>query len=654
MATLTNELKQIYDNYRSYITTQILDSVQDSLSSNLSAKLDTCRQLVIMGSDYPNSVSGQAKIVTNYYDFSIPSSALNNQLTNIFANTPHIQLINLSSHYAALTDNRYSTSDVVRLSFQQPVATSARVLQLLKDTSDLLTSYLKKHNQVYTPYLLEEYPGWLTNEIPHKHLFQDVSAYIDTSLEDHNNSIYAHQIRFKNYYNKTQIDDFNDKLKKLIKTQESNRIKADNNLSAYITETKTNLYNYIDAHKNAQNQPNKGYAHEKIFNKYYRSKKVDQLLQKLRQFVINEFAKHRLNGVRQHTDLAPKINPYFQGNIYLNYNNGTDNVPHGLYIRGMKNDFARFIVNYADINNKDDNGALVISTGDNGTEPIVIQQTIGGVGDTLFKQLKNEAYLLDKNGNTRFPKTVTANQVNASAKITTGIANISNTANINYADINSTVIKNKSYISYRSLPTNDSTTAIPNTQWVQKVVNSKDNTLIKHKTANTNYPLLFIDKNDVTADYRFDHLSKNNNITVNPSTNTITAKNFKGTAHRAKWADLAEIYETDKEYQKGTLVCFGGQKEITAAVTKVNAVISDKPAFLMNQQGIGQPIALIGRVPVLVKGKVNKFDYITISNQPGIGISNGKQYTEKSIAIALEDNNQIQKKLVLCCIQMHI
>ena len=40
-------------------------------------------------------------------------------------------------------------------------------------------------------------------------------------------------IDFKNYYNKTQIDDFNDKLKKLIKTYESNRIKEDKPASRY-------------------------------------------------------------------------------------------------------------------------------------------------------------------------------------------------------------------------------------------------------------------------------------------------------------------------------------------------------------------------------------------------------------------------------------
>jgi len=53
---------------------------------------------------------------------------------------------------------------------------------------------------------------------------------------------------------------------------------------------------------------------------------------------------------------------------------------------------------------------------------------------------------------------------------------------------------------------------------------------------------------------------------------------------------------------------------MTVATKKVNAVISSKPSFLMNKDGKGQAIALVGRVPVLVKGKIEKFDYIGISN----------------------------------------
>ena len=94
---------------------------------------------------------------------------------------------------------------------------------------------------------------------------------------------------------------------------------------------------------------------------------------------------------------------------------------------------------------------------------------------------------------------------------------------------------------------------------------------------------------------------------------------INGTALNANWADLAEIYQADAEYQPGTLVAFGGEKEITIATTKVNAVVSTKPAVLMNNKQEGTPIALVGRVPVRVIGKVAKFDKLVLDrDNPGI------------------------------------
>ena len=108
------------------------------------------------------------------------------------------------------------------------------------------------------------------------------------------------------------------------------------------------------------------------------------------------------------------------------------------------------------------------------------------------------------------------------------------------------------------------------------------------------------------------------------------------------------------DYPIGTLICFGGQKEITIATNEVNGIISDKPAYLMNSNCKGQPIALIGRVPVLVKGKVNKFDYITISNQPGIGIYTGKTKPINLIGRALKEKNDNSISLVQCTIQLSL
>ena len=55
----------------------------------------------------------------------------------------------------------------------------------------------------------------------------------------------------------------------------------------------------------------------------------------------------------------------------------------------------------------------------------------------------------------------------------------------------------------------------------------------------------------------------------------------------------------------------------------------------MNSNGIGQPMALIGKVKVRIIGKVSKFDYIGLSNISGVGKVIGKEFIEGVIGIAL-------------------
>ena len=99
---------------------------------------------------------------------------------------------------------------------------------------------------------------------------------------------------------------------------------------------------------------------------------------------------------------------------------------------------------------------------------------------------------------------------------------------------------------------------------------------------------------------------------------------INGTAMYAKWGDLAEIYECNENevLVPGTLVKFGGQYEITKCGRNdrhVFGVISTKPGVVLNKKETkGQKIALIGRVPVRVIGKINKFDKLTTSYIPGV------------------------------------
>ena len=134
-------------------------------------------------------------------------------------------------------------------------------------------------------------------------------------------------------------------------------------------------------------------------------------------------------------------------------------------------------------------------------------------------------------------------------------------------------------------------------------------------------------------------------------------KVIQGTSNRANWGDLAEYYIADKNYPEGTLVRFGGEKEITIADEEegVNAVITSKPAYVMNCENSevenAVAIALIGRVPVRVVGKVKKFDDITISESAGVGTVALNSY-DKVIGKALEDKDTFEEGLVMCSVKL--
>lgn len=129
---------------------------------------------------------------------------------------------------------------------------------------------------------------------------------------------------------------------------------------------------------------------------------------------------------------------------------------------------------------------------------------------------------------------------------------------------------------------------------------------------------------------------------------SITASTFNGVATSAYYSDLAEKYLSDKNYPIGTLICFGGKKEITIAKDKVHAVISEKPGFILNNKSEGQPIVLSGKTKIRIIGKVKKFDKIILSNIEGIGKVKKWYNLKKPIAIALEDNSSENEKLVMC------
>jgi len=124
--------------------------------------------------------------------------------------------------------------------------------------------------------------------------------------------------------------------------------------------------------------------------------------------------------------------------------------------------------------------------------------------------------------------------------------------------------------------------------------------------------------------------------------NTIYAK-----ATSAQYADLAEIYESDAEYEVGTVVIFGGEKEITVssmgADPRVAGVISENPAYLMNNDATGQAVALQGKVPCKVVGQISKGDMlVTHSQHPGVARKATDPKMGTVIGKALEEYNSTE------------
>ena len=127
---------------------------------------------------------------------------------------------------------------------------------------------------------------------------------------------------------------------------------------------------------------------------------------------------------------------------------------------------------------------------------------------------------------------------------------------------------------------------------------------------------------------------------------------YQGRATSANWADLAEKYEADKEYDEGTVVAIGGDKEITEyrEGMPLAGVVSFHPGVRMNvtEENMEDPlfpfVALKGRVPVKIKGSATKGDYI-IADDDGLGIAwwgiEPNFDVHKLIGIALETGSDM-------------
>ena len=117
-----------------------------------------------------------------------------------------------------------------------------------------------------------------------------------------------------------------------------------------------------------------------------------------------------------------------------------------------------------------------------------------------------------------------------------------------------------------------------------------------------------------------------------------------GSKLQATYADLAENYVADANYEAGTLLEIGGMHEVTLASSetrRIAGIVSTNPAHLLNAECQGDfvvAIALQGRVPCKVTGSVRRGDmlvsagngYAKACEEPKLGSVIGK---------ALEDFN---------------
>jgi hypothetical protein len=136
----------------------------------------------------------------------------------------------------------------------------------------------------------------------------------------------------------------------------------------------------------------------------------------------------------------------------------------------------------------------------------------------------------------------------------------------------------------------------------------------------------------------------------------IYARYFRGIATSALYADLAEVYTCDEETPIGTVmeVDLISDDEVVPCMFELSpsvvGVVSENPAFIMNDGGDGLPIALTGKVPVRMVGEVRKGDFIVPA---GGGLARKGEPSEIGfkMGISLDTDLHIDEKLVECIIK---
>jgi hypothetical protein len=256
---------------------------------------------------------------------------------------------------------------------------------------------------------------------------------------------------------------------------------------------------------------------------------------------------------------------------------------------------------------KNTGGNTIGFFGPNGTTPATLDANVSVVGDAIESGTSNVSFaggngnvLLVAGGNTTGVITATGANVTGTLNATGAITGASlgvSTGNITGGNlILSGAIEDSGQLDIRTTASNGNIVLTPN------------------GSGNVNIASNVIPTGNAVAN-------------IGSTTNTFNTIFAKATS--AQYADLAEKYVADAEYTPGTVVVFGGDKEVTVTSTDadraVAGVVSTNPSYIMNAGLEAEhvaTVALTGRVPTRVTGTVRKGDLMVSA---GYGLARAEQ-----------------------------
>ncbi len=129
--------------------------------------------------------------------------------------------------------------------------------------------------------------------------------------------------------------------------------------------------------------------------------------------------------------------------------------------------------------------------------------------------------------------------------------------------------------------------------------------------------------------------------------NEVHTKNVYSDKILSKNTNIAEKYESDIEYEAGTVLGFGGVTEVVKFEQGMvpAGIVSENPGFLLNSEIEGVYIVLKGRVFCNIEGVANRGDYINASKEGKCISSKNKTELTLGICITPSSNGKVEVKV---------